>query len=75
MSNAFRRGIEWANIRRELRIQGAFTEKHLRAKEVMLWGMLNVRKEQIGVGASEERIARMMTEWLIIRDELRRERG
>lgn len=72
MPNAFRRGVEWANIQRELKIQGAFTEKHLRAKEVMLWGMLNVRKEQIGVGASEDRIARKMVEWLIIREELGR---
>lgn len=67
-SAAFKRGKAWAARRQELRIQRAFTRKHLTLTEQLLEGGLVARRT--GTGPDEEHLAALMTDWLLIYEEL-----
>ncbi len=65
---AFKRGRAWAARRQELTIQRAFTRKQLKLKEMLLEGGLVARRT--GTGPDDEHIAGLMTDWLLIHEEL-----
>ncbi len=65
---AFKRGMVWAARRQELTIQRAFTRKHLKLKEGLLEGGLVARRT--GTGPDDDHIAGLMTDWLLIHEEM-----
>ncbi len=67
-SAAFKRGKAWAARRQGLAIQRAFTRKHLTLTGQLLEGALMAQRK--GAARDEEHIAALMTDWLLIHEEL-----
>lgn len=65
---AFKRGMDWSERRKELKAQRAFTPKHLKLKENLLENALAARRT--AKGPDDAHVKRLMTDWLLIREEL-----
>lgn len=68
---AFKRGMDWAERRKQFKAQRAFTPKHLKLKEQLIEGGLTARRT--ATGPDDEHIGGLMTDWLLIREELDKE--
>lgn len=65
---AFKRGKAWAARRQELNARGMVTRKHLTFTEQLLEGALMAQRK--GAARDEEHLAALMTDWLLIHEEL-----
>ncbi len=64
-NGGFRRGIDYAHRCHELMIQQALTPQQVRLTEYLLENALTARRT--GTGPDDERIARLMLDWQILR--------